>query len=907
MPINQEISLIESNDAPTKGFYIVVRSLDNIVGIGLPISISIKIEFMNDLLGQSNEVNIENAESNKIDFVTYYNIKEDNVTLKHLDEITAHPLIFTVMYKIRETEKTVKSESMSKQVSTAKQKGATKPESTIDGSKSTKRQSKKSKERSIKDVAVTKTLGLANLDLLPLILGEPMITEVLILKDSENKTGSRMIAWKNLPLLTVEVSSIEKTLDGVDPGNIAFITLESLYNISSNFVTPGLEVLTALPLSLCKDDSQEKLGIVQFKHGSKESLSLLESEENMKCWFSLGHIQNRSALTKYRLNNDYLELKNTLDLKFCDLKDILDSTKERIQWNQLRRCWMDKQAQEEFYNKLVKYRCWPVEFKLESKENTKVKTKNRESGIRNKPSNRFVAFLDLSNLLYPGVCRTRVTSQLFTYVVEDVIQKWGEELFPIQPSPPVTPVLKKFEKPPTKSKSAVKSKADNLKPKNKESGKSKVELNTKQKKSVLEEEVGLQPEVSVPLFDEEGKPVFVIIEVEVMHSLVKKKTKQEVLTSVLSLIPERPEPEPQIVNAEAAQLSYEECIEGLIKVLNEQYENFHSFNDLDDDEDNKRFLMHLHNSGTYVKMSETLLPVIKNYMYNKLGFPPKDADTSVLQAYASEAYIKLVSEMNRIVNLVIAEKEIIETKMSSCTAPNLYYFAIEAIEQGNVEKANEYLLKRIEHAKGLDPHHWLDYAIFHAVQYDFERAEESVYEALTLNTRFKEGLLFYALLAWIKEDFETAELFFHSVTEFYPRYYQAWLCFYIFYNKIENKVGSSIAHLNGIKSSQDLQNSTETKFDSTKDHKFYLLSWCTGFEEDQRPFISTAILLLKLGFPEFAEMCLAKELVLQAKPTIPFLYYLAVSHYKQGRYTDSLCHLEKATHLDWLVSINKIK
>lgn len=56
-------------------------------------------------------------------------------------------------------------------------------------------------------------------------------------------------------------------------------------------------------------------------------------------------------------------------------------------------------------------------------------------------------------------------------------------------------------------------------------------------------------------------------------------------------------------------------------------------------------------------------------------------------------------------------------------------------------------------------------------------------------------------------------------------------------------------------------------------------------------------------FDQFAETSLAHELQLQGAPTLPFLYYLAVSHYKQLRYEDSLSHLEQALHLEWKVGI----
>lgn len=56
---------------------------------------------------------------------------------------------------------------------------------------------------------------------------------------------------------------------------------------------------------------------------------------------------------------------------------------------------------------------------------------------------------------------------------------------------------------------------------------------------------------------------------------------------------------------------------------------------------------------------------------------------------------------------------------------------------------------------------------------------------------------------------------------------------------------------------------------------------------------------------QFAELALSYDLLLHGR-TVIYLYYLAVSHYQQGRYTSSLVHIEEALKLSWEVSLSSM-
>lgn len=55
-------------------------------------------------------------------------------------------------------------------------------------------------------------------------------------------------------------------------------------------------------------------------------------------------------------------------------------------------------------------------------------------------------------------------------------------------------------------------------------------------------------------------------------------------------------------------------------------------------------------------------------------------------------YVKLVEEMNKIVNLLMEGHEM-KDKEPTCSAADLYCFAVESLEQDNVTKAEEYFMK----------------------------------------------------------------------------------------------------------------------------------------------------------------------------------------------------------------------
>lgn len=113
----------------------------------------------------------------------------------------------------------------------------------------------------------------------------------------------------------------------------------------------------------------------------------------------------------------------------------------------------------------------------------------------------------------------RVASQLYTYSVSDMVEKWGFE----NPPPPVQP---------QSSASNIKLKTASEKFKGSARRESPQEVSSSNFIIIINKITfqfsfqEIKDEPGTPLYDEEGKPVFIIVEVELWKPYIPKKSPE---------------------------------------------------------------------------------------------------------------------------------------------------------------------------------------------------------------------------------------------------------------------------------------------------------------------------------------------------------------------------------------------
>ncbi|CAH1407767.1 unnamed protein product [Nezara viridula] len=402
------------------------------------------------------------------------------------------------------------------------------------------------------------------------------------------------------------------------------------------------------------------------------------------------------------------------------------------------------------------------------------------------------------------------------------------------------------------------------------------------------------------LENSKGQKVVVIIEIKLLKPLIPKPTLTEINMDIQELVKNRCEKKKPLYYVNDTVDDFHNCIVTLTDLITTEYQDFKkSYSILMDPlsgDDGNDFYAYLEKSRAHQIITESLSEGMKGYLSTALRDPIPTADKNdqkKLRYYVGWLYARIVDEMQSVVNKTIIDGDhsLPETNVGdlpNISSYDLFLFAVEAIEEMDYDRAKYYLSKRLDGDKKSDPMLWIEYAVIALRIGDFQQAMECVKEALLLNSRCKEGLLFYAVMLMTEGKFEDAQVFFNALINFYPMFVEGWMAFHMFYLIVENKTGADITLVAGTKINYDFKISSSIKPPQ--------LSWDnkTWIGDEPGNYISTAIYFLSFNLYEFAEVCLAQELERVGTKTLVWVYYLSVCHYIQGRYEDSAKHLSKA-------------
>ncbi|XP_018345127.1 PREDICTED: uncharacterized protein LOC108750274 [Trachymyrmex septentrionalis] len=720
-------------------------------------------------------------------------------------------------------------------------------------------------------------IGFCTLDLMPILLGEKLLVERLIVQTPHLSFDGNAISWQNLPLLNATVIyDGEEIFSEQAEINFLSVTVESIYN----------------PPIFFTEDADYKAGtIIYVDNELPENVKFEDGKwtkyrdlERIKRWRNLSKLQSRARLSKWKLDYDYAHknIKNMLDVEL-DLQKKVCQDEPRIEWNFMNRSILWDVGSEMMKKRLVKYKYWPFQFMVSKK--IAEKSNIKQNGEELSECQLFQCYVDLSELVFPGIKSTRVIAQLYTHDASSIAEKTGleKDIFYTEPR----------------------------------------SINLKEQES---EKMDIKITESSPLISETGEPVFVIIEFKLFYPLVPCRLESDfsdIIEEMMKLQPKITKSH-YVYSLDLAEEQYATCIRKIVEIITESYRNFRDEKKrekssvLKEQEDNSEkvdktkycfapeedeltcFTQYLYKTGTYLDVRSTLkLKVITllDQKFKKTAQNMNTVQSINSQNFIATVYTYLVEQMHQAINKIVESRLLEDDDLPRTIIPKkLFFYAEEAYELGHVDDARRHYQAAIA-ADRNNAETWTKYAIFLLKINDTERARECCREAILLNRRDKFALLTFGLILAEDQSYQKAEIFLRTVTDFYPQFVEGWIILHLFYTRIN--YSSGIDFVLRIAEESVRSDDKETEISSEDP-----LAWTMIHCPQDNVFMITATLLLKLHFCEFADLALEKEMSRAGRST-HVLYYLAVRCYLSQQYEEALSYLKEAESiygLDYSIS-----
>lgn len=705
-------------------------------------------------------------------------------------------------------------------------------------------------------------IGFCNLDLMPILLGKKSLTERLIVQTAHFSLDGNAVSWQNLPIINATmIYDGEEIIPSEEKINFLNITIESIYN----------------PPVFFAEDKEYKAGtIVYINDEIAENIIFEDGKwtkyrdvERMKQWQSLSKLQSRARLSKWKLSRDYENIKNTLDTKL-DLQKKVCQDEPRIEWNFMSRSVMYDVGIETMQKHIVKYKYWPFQFMMAEKSTEEKNVRPKEE--RPVKYQLYQCYVDLSELVFPGIKSTRVMAQLYAHNTSDMAEKTGLE------------------------KSILESSNKNLE--------------REPKKSDVEDSQ------STSLISETGEPVFVIIEIELYRPFIPCRLETDFSNIIEEMITPKITKPYYVYSGDMAEEQYATCIRKIVEILTESYRDFceekkqeklftsrrqendsNNFETTDkikycfvsEEDELTCFTQYLYKTGTYLTIRSTLKAKVISMLDQRFKTSVNTVQSIDSQNFVTSVYTYLVERMhlaiNKIVESRLADDKSDDESLKIAVSEKLYFYAEEAYELGHIDDARRHHQTAIA-ADRNNPRAWTKYAIFLLKIGDTERAKECCREAILLNRRDKIGLLLHGLILAEDQNYREAEIFLKAVNDFYPRFVEGWVILHLLYIRMDYCPGIDLTLRIAEKCMKDDDSETEI---SNEDP----LAWTMIHCPRNSVYMITATLLMKLYFCDFAGIALTEEMSCSSR-SVQVLYYLAVQHYLSHQYEDALSRLKEA-------------
>ncbi|CAH1975158.1 unnamed protein product [Acanthoscelides obtectus] len=588
--------------------------------------------------------------------------------------------------------------------------------------------------------------GICMIDFIPLFYGKTSFTEALLIKPTRKSLDHKMIPYKNHPKIIVTVS-IDQELHFKN-SNILSLTVESIYNLPELMSANQSYIVCAMiPM-----DGPQKVPV----HLSNPLYTTKTFSNTYKNWPNTQPMANDSNTTRYKMNPDTTCIINKLN---TDFTPFLEEETPKLQFNMIKRSLLLADGMSEFSAHIKRHRRVVLEIFMSAKK--KSSTASSQTSIfdvmkaKHQPFLHLMVILDVAALLYPGVSRIRLACPLKTFSYDEALKLGGlaDSYF--------LPLGKKD----TKELSAKDAKVDKGGKKEKSTA-SKTSKSSKGKKVKGSDapdksmkdllppkpEPPPEPEPSLEVFNEDKKPCFIIVELELAEPIVPKEDVEDLSNKLYDLLQPLPQEASKVVLTQCtAKDIYKQTISHIIRDLNKYYVAFVQQNGLSRQKPtDAMFVKHLQKIGVYQRYVSSITKAATSFVSDKFSSEEVVNSKGNLKL-VSEVFVQLVSEMHGAVNKLLCSK-MDPPQTEHLPVDELYFCAREAVQMGNVGVADRYFMERIcEDQKNAD--FWLDYAIFQVELGNTDIAYECLQKTVGIDPNHRYGLLMMGAILSEKDTF----------------------------------------------------------------------------------------------------------------------------------------------------------
>ncbi|XP_072383371.1 cilia- and flagella-associated protein 70-like isoform X2 [Diabrotica undecimpunctata] len=754
-------------------------------------------------------------------------------------------------------------------------------------SKTSSEKSSTTKSKSSSQVKLDKTksgvnydptqFGICCLDLLPLFYGPSKFTQMLWIKPTVQYNDNKMLSFKAHPTIVVTIS-MEEDLDLHDSTFLNF-TLETIYNIPA-LMSPEMDFWACIMLPMLNGRKSPLL----FTNPATVSTT---QEPISKLWPGTTRGYNDANATVYTTPEDHKDLISRFDTNY---ESYITEESPRLQFVMIKRHLMFRDAVTELINHIQVFKKVVLEIYVAPKEKTKKESSNLLSKSlefvrkirKGGDSLHLMAILDVATLTYPGVQQVRLAAPLTTFSPEEAAKYGGLDdsfFFPYSKRDSKEPKDKEpRENLPKKDNKSVKS-SKSSKAKAKEGHHMKDLLPPKPAPAA-------EPESSMQVYNEAGKPCFVVVTFEMSNPLVPAKKVEDVKEDLSMLLKEKTKNanlHPTSMLSKCMSFDYyNELLNAMILDLNDKFLTFTNENPVESlsrkESSQKiagRFVDFLKHEGIYESYVHSITKAT-SLMISKNFQRVDGKDIKEYQKFIGNVFVFLISKMNKTVNeLVCHELKPVTTYKK---IDNFFFYAKEAMDTNRKEIAEKYFLERICN----DPQsadYWFDYGIYLLERKEDDKSYECMKESLLQKQEHKYSLIVLAALLSNKGHKEDAETCFLNIVTENSEWCEGWAIFYLFYQKTENYGGMDNT-LRMAKKYSDV--SVPLDYFSEYEDLVWTSEICP-----KTVFFRTAMLLLKLRlFSNYAVSSLAGHcfLALGRKEEAEKQYYYALESFNRPVY-----------------------
>ncbi|XP_035855669.1 cilia- and flagella-associated protein 70 isoform X3 [Sander lucioperca] len=470
-------------------------------------------------------------------------------------------------------------------------------------------------------------------------------------------------------------------------------------------------------------------------------------------------------------------------LEDWEFRNEAETTKNRVSWDTEMCCFLDAGGTARLRQKITESRLWPVEIMRALAPLTKeTKTQAEEN-----PEIPFhgVAFVDMGQLLYPGVSRIRGAYSIQPFSEAELLKKAKRS---------VSVLKEQANAAANQAKACAASAGGSNKAK---AGKNSDGRGAKDPKDPAKKQPGSQSRLAAAdIVADSGSEnelnvntegnmyveakTYIIIEIALEKPLVPKTSPEELSRRVKALIPPRTPLPAGPSRAERAVLDFHRQVGNVVSHVSDQYEELFGARckpsgDCSREQKKVQLMGTLNVSARYFTFKEQMKHAVVRIVRDKMQRTEPFTDPQELKAFVSKLYVYLVDEMHIALNKIYSDG-VDDDSLNEIhlTSSQLSHFAREAKLTGDYQQAVQYYQELVVRHP-MEPSHKFEWGSLYMLTGEYMKAKECFHDAVSIQQAHQPSLMMCGVLAVMFEHYEEAQTFLERAASIEPPSVVAWV------------------------------------------------------------------------------------------------------------------------------------